>query len=254
MAVVPAAQQALRVLRFLSTQAGPVPAASIIRELRLPRSTTYHLLDTLVHEGFVVHVPEEQRYGIGMAAYELGTGYSRQAPLQRLARVPLAHLVDRCGHSGHLAVQHGRDVVYVIEERARGRARLVSDVGVRLPAALTASGRAMLAGLTQAQIRALYPDRAAFVLRTSNGPASLSALRTLLVDTRKRGYAEENGEITHGLASIGVAVLDHNRQPAASVAVTFPSEAANIEQRAKLSRLIAHTAREIGIRLGARET
>ena len=31
----------------------------------LPRSTTYHLLDTLVQEGFVVHVPEDHRYALG---------------------------------------------------------------------------------------------------------------------------------------------------------------------------------------------
>ena len=50
---------------------------------------------------------------------------------------------------------HGDEVVYVIEERAAGRNRLVTDVGVRLPAPLTASGRAMLAALTARQVAAL---------------------------------------------------------------------------------------------------
>ena len=53
---------------------------------------------------------------------------------------------------------HGRDVLYVVEERAPGRPPLVTDVGVRLPAHLTASGRAILAALPAAQVRALYPD------------------------------------------------------------------------------------------------
>ena len=64
---------------------------------------------------------------------------------------------------------------------------------MRLPAQLTASGRAMLAALPPVQIRALYPDPAAFVLRTAVGPRSPSALRTLLVDVRRRGYAVEDG-------------------------------------------------------------
>ena len=64
-----------------------------------------------------------------------------------MARRTLAELVDRTGQSAHLAVLHGRDVLYVLEERAPGRAPLVSDVGVRLPAHLTASGRAILARL-----------------------------------------------------------------------------------------------------------
>src|SRR5438094_10543917 len=118
MATVPAASQTLAILRLLGQQAGPIPAAVIVRELGLPRSTVYHLLSTLVDSGFVTHLPEDRRYALGIAAYELGTGYTRQAPLQRLARVPLAELVDRTGHTAHLAVQHGREVVYVIEERA----------------------------------------------------------------------------------------------------------------------------------------
>ena len=180
MARVPAASHVLGILRYLARQAGPVPAAAISHGLRLPRSTTYHLLATLCAEGFVVHLPEDRRYGLGVSAYELGSGYTRQAPLQRLARVPLASLVDSTGHTAHLAVLHGREVIYVIEERAPGRPPLVTDVGVRLPATLTASGRAMLAALPAAQVRALFPGREAFVLRGDAGPRSLAALRQRL--------------------------------------------------------------------------
>ena len=73
-------------------------------------------------------------------------------------------------HNAHLAVLHGRDVLYVVEERAAGRPPLVTDVGVRLPAHLTASGLAMLAALPPAQVRALFPSRAAFVQRHGIGP------------------------------------------------------------------------------------
>ena len=81
-------------LRYLGTQAQPAAAAAISRDLGLPRSTTYHLLDTLVRAGFVVHVAEERRYALGVAVYELASGYARQTSLQRLARAPLAALVD----------------------------------------------------------------------------------------------------------------------------------------------------------------
>src|SRR5664279_2996349 len=43
---VPAARQTVAILRYLASQAGPVPAASLSREPRLPRSTTCHLLGT----------------------------------------------------------------------------------------------------------------------------------------------------------------------------------------------------------------
>ncbi len=221
MSQVPAATRTLRVLRFLATQPHPVAIEAIMRAVGLPRSTAYHLVNAMVEEGFVVHLVEDRCYGLGVAAFEVGSGYARQEPLQRLARRPLAALADRTGHSAHLAVLHGRDVLYVVEERAAGRPPLVTDVGVRLPAHLTASGRAILAALPGNQVRALYPNRTAFVERDGHGPTSLSALRSLLAETRQRGHATENGEISPGFASVASPVLDHNDFPVASVAVTY---------------------------------
>ncbi|MGY2701380.1 MULTISPECIES: IclR family transcriptional regulator [unclassified Nocardioides] len=238
MSQVPAATRALRVLRFLAGQPDPVPLDRIMRACELPRSTTYHLLHVMEEEGFVVHLADEHRFGLGPAAFELGSGYARQEPLQRIARRPLADLVDRVAQSAHLAILHGREVLYVVEERAPRRPPLVTDVGVRLPAHLTASGRAILARLPASQVRALYPSATEFVERHGRGPAAPSALRALLSDTRQRGYAVEDGEVTPGLASVAVAVLDHNRHPVAAVAVTYPDDS----DADGLPEAVTHTA------------
>jgi DNA-binding IclR family transcriptional regulator len=233
-------------LKLLAREPAPVPAASLARELGLPRSTVYHLLSTLIGEGFVVHVPEDRRYALGVAAYELAWGYSRHEPVQRLARVPLAHLVDITGHSGHFAVLHGHEVVYVIEERARGRSALITDVGVRLPAQLTATGKSMLAALPRKHVRALFPDPGALPRRTAHGPRSYSELSTELQEVRRRGYAIERGEVTDGMHSVAVAVLDHAGHPVASVALTFGEGAAEPDS---LAAAVRRTAAQIGRRL-----
>jgi DNA-binding IclR family transcriptional regulator len=224
MSKVPAADQTLQILRLLSSQRGPMPAASIAAALGLPRSTVYHLLGVLIAHGFVLHFPEARRYGIGVAAYELSSAFSRQEPLSRLGRPILAALVDSIGESGHVAVLHGRDVVYIAEERARRRPRLVTDVGVRLPSHLTASGRALLATLPAEQLRALYPDADAFDDRTGAGPHTYGELKRVVAEVRARGYATEDGEVTPGFASVAVSVRDHAGWPAAGIAVTFPRE------------------------------
>ena len=72
-------------LRFLASQPDPVPLERIARACDLPRSTAYHLLGVMVEEGFVAHLAEDHRYGLGVAAFEVGSGYTRQEPLQRLA-------------------------------------------------------------------------------------------------------------------------------------------------------------------------
>ena len=250
MSQVPAATRALRVLRFLAGQPDPVPLDRIMRACDLPRSTTYHLLNAMEEEGFVVHLADEHRFGLGPAAFEVGSGYARQEPLQRIARRPLAELVDGTGQSAHLAILHGREVLYVLEERAPGRPPLVTDVGVRLPAHLTASGRAILAHLPPSQVRALYPTAADFVDRHGLGPRTLSALRTVLSETRQRGYAVEDGEVTPGLASVAVPVLDHNQHPVAAGAATYPDEVAAGGDDGPLVEAVARTAARLTHRIG----
>ncbi|WP_448613863.1 IclR family transcriptional regulator [Modestobacter sp. URMC 112] len=249
---VPAARQALALLQALARQPGPAPAAALARDLGLPRSTTYHLLAELQAAGFVVHLPEERRYGLGVSAFELGSAYMRQEPLARLARPVLGRLVDAVGHTAHLAVLHGREVLYVVEERAPGRPALVTDVGVRLPAQLTASGRAVLAHLPPAQVRALFPDVGAFVERHGTGPRSLSALRRLLTEVRQTGYATEDGQVTPGFASVAAAVYDHTGHPVAGTAVTFPSDAVDDVTRERMAVRTARAASELTRRLGGR--
>ncbi|KJL39286.1 DNA-binding IclR family transcriptional regulator [Microbacterium terrae] len=224
-AQVPAADQTLRILSFLARQRGPVAAQTLATQLAIPRSSVYHLLGALEEHGFVVHLTGERRWGLGTAAFELAGGFSRQQPLARLGRPLVAALVDRVGESAHLAVMTGRDVLYIVEERAPRRPALVTDVGVRLPAHLTATGRAMLAALPREQVRALYPDASAFADRTGRGPSRPGELRELLRAVRTAGHAEEDGEVTVGLRSVGVAVRDHTGWPAAAIAVTWPGDA-----------------------------
>jgi len=247
---VPAADQTLRILSFLAHQRGPVAARTVAQQLAIPRSTVYHLLGEMEAHGFVVHLESDRRWGLGTAAFELAGGYARQEPLARLGRPLVAALADRTGESAHLAVMTGRDVLYIVEERAPRRPALVTDVGVRLPSHLTATGRAMLALLPREQVRALYPDAAAFADRTGRGPSRPSDLRDVLTATRARGYASEDGEVTIGLRSVGVAVADHAGWPAAAIAVTWPDDAAR--DAAEFARLAGEAAAELSRRIGRR--
>lgn len=251
---VPAAENTLRVLKLLASRRGPMAASSIASTLGLPRSTVYHLLGVMEENGFVLHLAEEQKYGLGINAFELSSAYSRQEPLSRLGRPLLAALVDRIGESAHLAVLHGRDVLYIVEERAKNRPSLVTDVGVRLPAHLTASGRAILAALPKSQVRALFPNAAAFASRHDSGLGitKYSALQSHLEGVRQRGYATEDGEVTEDFSSVAVAVRDHLGWPAAAVAVTFLTGRIPTEEWPDLARKIQRVADELSHRIYGR--
>ncbi|WP_418907437.1 IclR family transcriptional regulator [Glutamicibacter endophyticus] len=220
---VPAAQHTLRILTLLASRKSPTPAAMIAKLLDIPRSSVYQILTIMVEQGYVAHYPEEQSYGLGISAFELSSAFTRQEPLARHGAPLLANLVDRIGESAHLAVLHGNDVLYIVEERAKGRPSLVTDVGVRLPSHLTASGRAILAALPKSQVRALYPRASSFTVRegATTSMRSYATLRTELEHTATRGYAQESGDVTPDFHSIAVVVKDTRDWPVAAIAVTF---------------------------------
>ena len=217
----PALRRGLAVLQLLGSRASPVSAGAVARELGLPRSTTYELLTELAAAGFAVHLPDQRRWGLGLAAFELGTAYLRGEPLERVGRPVLARLCSGTAGTAHLGVLHGAETLYLAKDKAGGGPTLVTEVGVRLPAALTATGLSILTHLPPEQVRALFPDRSTFVDRTGRGPTMLPELRADLTATRRRGWAVEDGRVSAGTASVAAAVFDHNGVPIAAVGVTI---------------------------------
>ncbi|RIJ70889.1 IclR family transcriptional regulator [Nakamurella silvestris] len=219
----PALRRGLAVLTFLASRTSPQSAGTIARELALPRSSLYELLTELAAAGFVVHLPSQRRWGLGVTAFEIGTAYLRQDSLERIGRPVLTQLAKDTGMTAHLGVLHGSEILYVVKERpaAPRLPTLVTEVGVRLPAQLTATGRAVLAHLPAAQVRALFPEVGSFVDRTGRGDRNLPALRTRLSADRQRGWSVEDGQVSAATASVAAPVFDHHGLPTASIGVTF---------------------------------
>jgi DNA-binding IclR family transcriptional regulator len=219
----PAVSRTLDVLLHLASRPRPIPGAALIRDLGLPRSTAYHLLTVLTERGFVVHYPDQHAYGLGVASFEIGSAYLRQGSLEHLGR-PLARRLARLsGTIAHLGILHGADSLYLVKERPASRTRppsLVTEVGVRLPASLTANGRSILAHVGSAQRRALFPAPGSLVLRTDSGPATLGELEDLLDSERDRGWSWEHGMITEGMESVGACAFDHTGLAVAAFSVT----------------------------------
>ncbi|MCT1614244.1 IclR family transcriptional regulator [Corynebacterium sanguinis] len=223
---VPAAHNTLRILSLLSQSDAPLSAARIQRELELPRSSTYHLLRELEHCGFVVHLANPGTYGLGPAAYEMAAAYTTQQPLVRLAAKDLEAIAAHIGGSTHLSRMAGSEIVYVHEARAPKAVSLVTEVGVRLPALSTASGRAMVAHLPDAEVKAVFS--------TSGEHGTFRAVRARLKLVRERGWDEEREQVSRGQESVAVAVLDHLGRPAAALAATFAVGSRDEEQRAEV--------------------
>ncbi len=254
MTKVPAARDTLRIITYLAGHSGPVRASTICRDLELPRSSVYHLLRVMQDEGFVVHAIEHQGYALSSLITEIGSSVLASNTLARLAGPVLQRLVaeTRLPLVAHLGVLQHDDVVYASKVSAPRAPAVVTSIGVRLPAHLTATGRAMLSALPAAQFDAIYSSDAELSLRTTTGPTGVPPLLALLTDARERGWAVEDGDINLEYASVASVVLDHNGYPAASVGLTFRRSIVDDAEWMRLGRAVRSAADTLTRRIRGR--
>jgi DNA-binding IclR family transcriptional regulator len=254
MSRVPSASRTLAVLQTLARIGQPTTAATLAQKVGIPRSSIYQLLEVLEASGFVIHFAEESRWGLGVASFELGSAYLRHDPLERVARPILAKLARAAEKHlpavAQVGILHGDETLYLLKELPTQSVSVVTEVGVRLPAHLTASGRALLALNSPAQLRAIYGSKD-FVDRTGAGPKNMRELNSILKTEREQGYSFEKGHVTFGYASIAAAAKNHLQIPIAALALTFRQEHASIELVQILSQLVKTSADELSKRLGA---
>jgi DNA-binding IclR family transcriptional regulator len=153
--------------------------------------------------------------------------------------------------TAQVGILDGPELLYLLKENPRKAAVVVTDVGVRLPAHLTASGRSMLSLLPKNQFKALYPAGKPITRRTDQGPETSKPLQDLLDKEHEQGFSVESGHVSEGLNTIAAAATNHLNLPTAAFAVTFRTEDANEDVSSQLAKLVITASQELSKRLGA---
>ncbi len=136
--------RALNLLDVVAAEPGPVTAKRIARLSGLPLPTTYHLLRTLLHEGYLDRV--EGGYVIGERVSTLARRRADPGPGGRTHRV-LRALHDELGAAAYLSVLDGGRIRLVDVADSPEHPRTDMWVGFEDAAHATALGKAVLAAL-----------------------------------------------------------------------------------------------------------
>lgn len=242
---VPAIRRTHDILRVLAGRQGPVKAADIAETCRVPKSTLYLLLDCLEQRRWIER--QDGGYIIGLELMALGAAYLRHDGLHAAFQQAAGAFVARSNEVVQLAALDGFDVVYLAREDARRPVRLVSDLGLRLPAHACALGKALLANLPADELAARLPVTLPRVTdRTITDPA---ALHRELDIARQTGLAQDQEEVTTGLvcyaAYVGVTPLGKR----VAVSTSIPTDRLDDAHRHKAMEGIRRVARDIALRV-----
>lgn len=201
--------------------------SDIARKLLLSKSTTVRLTRTLMDEKFVAQDPETRRYLLGPESFAVGLAAEPDYALQRIAAPAMRALAFETGDWVFFAVRHGLEVICLSRESGDIPYPPSSlRVGDRHPLGLGAGGLAILAAMPQAEADAMITINASPIARLYPN-ITPDKLRSMLAETRQRGYAFIPGIIVPGYWGIGVPVLRADGQPVA--AIVLIASAARLE-------------------------
>src|SRR4051794_3258667 len=190
--------------------------------LGVAHSTAHRLMAMLAFHGFVRQEPDSRAYVAGPVLTEIGLAAVRELDIRLHARPALEQLAAALGETVHLAVLEGDSVRYLDAVESPRALRVAARTGTTLAANCTASGKALLAELPDAEVAALFPGPAALPRLTERSITSRSALLAELRKVRAAGCAVNAEESEEGVASVAIAVRGRPHLPVAALVVSAP--------------------------------
>ena len=181
--------------------------------LGVARSTAHRLLTALRRRGFVAQDRPNGAYRPGPALYEIGLAAVSRIDIRRVARPVLDRLRETTQETVSLAVLEGTSVRFVDCAESLRSVRVGNRTGIVRPAHASAVGKAVLAGLSDAELDRRYPGPTLPPATTAAALTETAALRAELEVIRAQGYALNWEESTDGVCGVGGAA--RHRRPAA---------------------------------------
>ncbi len=240
-------QKALNLLEALVRSGQPRRLTELARELGLTKPNVYRLLSTLSILGYVKKDPATSLYSPTLKLWEMGSLLVRDVDLGAMAAPRIRRLCEETRESVQLAVFDSGFVVYVDKVESLQPLKAMTNIGSRVPATVTSTGKALLAWLPASAL-----DQAMGHLKRYT-PLTLMKRHDVEIDleeTRARGYAINKGEFREGVAGIAAPIRDRNAAVIAALAVWGSDRNILGAQRENLARMAMAAARDISRDLG----
>jgi len=248
--LVPAVTRALALLDRLAAQREPMSLAQLTAELALPKSSVHGLCNTLMSFGYLRRQPDGA-FLIGPRVMSLAEAFVSGTDVAQEFNALWADAGAAPEETVVLSVLNGTDALYMAVRNSARPLGLAFNVGMRLPAYLSGSGKAMLAQRSPDEVRKLFADGLHTHL-TRKGPREIDGLLKELAQTRKRGYSVDDETVREGVYSFGAPVFDASGQAVAGVAVCINKALLGADRGERHREAVLKVARTLSRRLGAR--
>jgi IclR family acetate operon transcriptional repressor len=213
--------RALRLLHMLRDR-GEVRIKPAAKELGVAESTVHRLMAMLVFHGFALQ-DETRAYvpGYSLGAVPLKTDSTKT--LRDVAASHMEALSREIHETVNLQVRSGTKLRFLWCCEGDRVLRIISRIGAVMPAAKSAGGRVLLAGLPDETVVRLYHGPVAQAQGNAMTTGELQGFLGELREHRRNGFATTNGETEVGVAAIAMPIRGDDGRPIAALTISMPT-------------------------------
>jgi len=220
---IQAVTRALRILNTLASNPSGLTNREIAQRLHLNISTTHHLVNTLLAEGFV-HRCGDSKYCLGHAIAHLNQAYLSNVNPNAHLYDALNKLAEVTGETAYLCVwQEGHAVIQSIVEGSQAVRVGGLYVGYRDKSHFRSAGKVFLAYLNEPELNA-YLETADFTPLTARSVPNAEKLKEQLREIARQGYAIDRGEFADDVCCIAAPVFSAEGAVVAALTVSAPEQ------------------------------
>jgi IclR family transcriptional regulator, pca regulon regulatory protein len=212
----------VRGLKILSTFTVKRPALKVseIAEMaNLDQATVFRFVYTLEHLGYLVRDEDTKRYHQGVRMLTLSLPAREGIAVREVALPSMVALSKLTNETVKLGILDGIDVVFVAVAEILDKLVYRTPIGHRSPVYCTALGKVLMA-FQPVEIWSPLISLLDFVPKTERTIVDPQKFRECLIETRKQGYALQDGEQIVGLSSIAAPIFDHSGKVIAGINIS----------------------------------
>jgi DNA-binding IclR family transcriptional regulator len=241
---VGAVRKALEILCQFTAEEPSLSVSDLSRRLNIPKSTTHNLLRTLESYDFLKQDPADRRYWLGPRVCELGLRFSHGTRLVAAARPHLRKLADLTKETVKLGVLSGHEVFILTAIESPYQLHTRGDEGLRAPLHCTGLGKALLARLSDQEVREIVSGRG-LPRFTPHTIATVAGLKKELERIRGDGYTVDREENELGVVCVAASLVDTSAGTKAALSVSAPASRLCGERITECARQVREAARAI---------
>jgi IclR family pca regulon transcriptional regulator len=193
----------LQVICAFDTDNPAMTLSDVAKRTGLTRAAARRFLHTLRELGYVSS--DGRDFRLTPRVLGLGYAYLSSMSIVELAQPFMENISKTVNESCSMSVLDDSEVVYIARVPTKRIMSVALSIGTRLPAYNTSMGRVLLAELNGEQLDSYFVRNE----RTQYTPQTVTdehALRDILEQTRRAGFAAVDQELELGLRSIAVPV------------------------------------------------